>query len=98
MVTSVRMVSSVLFGSMSSPHLLNSFILKKLEQFVALDTLIESYMDNLFAIVDANLNTEKLREAFVFNLSEETNRPMTVDHSAIIKQIIFDPLGSTPPV
>ena len=55
---------------------------------MALDTLIESYMDNLFAIVDANLNTEKLKEAFVFNLSEETHRPMIVDHSAIIKQII----------
>ena len=34
-----------------------------LEQFVALDTLIESYMDNLFAKVDATLNTEKLKEA-----------------------------------
>ena len=73
MVTSVRMISSVLFGSMSSPYLLNSSILRELEQFVALDTLIESYMDNLFAIVDANLNTEKLKEAFIFNLSEETN-------------------------
>ena len=69
------MVSSILFGSASFPHVLNSSILKKLEQFVALDTLIESYMDNLFAIVDANLNTEKLKEAFVFNLSEETHRP-----------------------
>ena len=69
--------------------MLNSSILKKLEQFVALDTLIESYMDNLFAIVDANLNTEKLKEAYVFNLSEETHRPMIIDLSAIIKQIIL---------
>ena len=69
--------------------MLNSSILKKLEQFVALDTLIESYMDIFFAIVDATVNTEKLKEASVFNLSEETYRPMMVDHSAIIKKIII---------
>ena len=59
---------------------------------MALDTLIESCMDSLFAIVDANLNTEMLKEAFVFNLSEETYRPMMVNHSEIIKKIInLDP-------
>ena len=56
---------------------------------MALDTLIESYMDNLFAKVDATLDTEKLKEAFVFNLSEETHRPMIIDLLAIIKKIIL---------
>ena len=58
-----KMASSVLFGYASFPNLLNSSILKMLEQFEALDTLFESYMDNLFAKVDATLNTEKLKEA-----------------------------------
>ena len=54
MITSVRMVSSVCLDPCVL-HIVNSSILKRLEQFVALDTLVESYMDNLFAIVDANL-------------------------------------------
>ena len=45
---------TVLFGSTSSPFLLNSTILEMLEQFGALDTLIEIYVDNIFATVDSN--------------------------------------------
>ena len=93
MASSIKMVSSGLFGSKSSPFLLNSSILRRLEQFVASD-LIESYMDIHFTLVNANLNTEKLKEAVKFNLSEVSNQTILSDHSAI-----FDPLGLvTPPV
>ena len=54
---------------------------------MALDTLIESYMDILFAIVDAILILKSWKR--IFNLSEETHRPMIIDLSAIIKKIIL---------
>ena len=54
MITSVRMVSSVCLDPCLL-HIVNSSILKKARAVFALDTLVESYMDNLFAIVDANL-------------------------------------------
>ena len=59
MASSSKMVSSGLFGSKSSPFLLNSSILRGLEQFVALDPN-EKYMDNHFAMVNS----------IEFNLSE----------------------------
>ena len=83
MVSSVKMVPSGLFGSNSSSFLLNSSVLRGLEQFVALDPN-EKYMDNHFAIVNS----------IEFNLSKVSNQTMISDHSAI-----FDPLGLvTPPV
>ena len=55
MITSVSMISSVCLDPWVL-HMVNSSILKKARAVFALDTLVESYMDNLFAIVDANLS------------------------------------------
>lgn len=54
---------------------------------MALDTLIESYVDILFAIVDTILILKSWKR--FFNLSEETFRPSWFDLSAIIKKIIL---------
>ena len=54
MIISVSMISSVCLDPWVL-HNVNSFHLKKARAVFAVDTLVESYMDNLFAIVDANL-------------------------------------------
>ena len=54
MIISVSMISSVCLDPWVL-HIVNSFHLKKARAVFAVDTLVESYMDNLFAIVDANL-------------------------------------------
>ena len=92
MASTVKMVLFVLFGSRSSPFVeLNH--LKKAKAICG----FRSYCNNIdihFAIVNANLNKEKLKEDVRFNLSKVSNQTMLSDNSAI-----FDPLGLvTPPI
>ena len=53
---------TVLFGSTNSPFLLNSTIVEMLDKFGTLDTLIEIYVDNIFAMVNTNLELLKVME------------------------------------
>lgn len=66
---------TVLFGSTSSPFLLNSTILEMLEQFGALDTLIEIYVDNIFATVDTNQELLDVMEESI-KLFEKASMPL----------------------